>query len=340
MSGQSMCHSRQRRASRGFTLIELMVAMLLGLIVIGGVISVFIAGQQTYRANEALSDVESGSRTSFEMMARDLRDVGFTGCDNSSGRVANVINGNATLWYANWAMPLQGYDDASTDPVLSALTGAGAPVSGTSSVHVLGTTNTDVSVGSASGSPSSFNINAATTQLAAGDIIMLCDFDHATLMQIATYSGTSVGFTSATTPTPGNCSTGLGFPTLCTATGNAYTFVTNARINLLTASVWYIGTNPASGKSLYRLPVTYASAGAAASMPQEMVRNVQSMQIKYLQPTGTDFTNAAGVTSWAAVNAAQVTLTLQSTNPKASVNNAAPLVRQFTSTTTMRNRVL
>ncbi|RDJ00065.1 prepilin-type cleavage/methylation domain-containing protein [Dyella solisilvae] len=318
-----------------------MVAMLLGLIVIGGVMSVFLAGQQTYRANEALSDVESGSRTAFEMLTRDLRDVGFTGCDNTSGRVANVLNSSATLWYANWAVPLQGYDDASTDPALSSLTGFGAPVAGMSSVSVLGTALSDVTVGTASGSPTSFNINAASTQLAAGDIIMVCDFDHATLLQIATYSGTSVGFTSATTPAPGNCSTGLGYPTICTSTGNAYTFLPNARINLMTAVDWYIGKNPVGGYSLYRLPVTYSAAGVAVTTPQEMVRNVTSMKIFYLQSGGTVFSNATTVAgNWAAVNAAQVTFTLQSTNARASVNNAAPLVRQFTSTTTMRNRVL
>jgi len=342
MSGHFISHGQQRRRMRGFTMVELMVAMLLGLIVIGGVVSVFLAGQQTYRANEALGDVEDGSRTSFEMLTRDLRDVGYTGCDNSSGRIANVINSNTTLWYANWAVPLQGYDDATTDPVLSALTGTtGIPVANTSSVHVLGTTNTDVSVGAASGNPSGFNVNAVTTELAAGDIIMLCDFDHATLMQIATYSGTSVTYTAAATPTPGNCSTGLGYPTTCTATGNAYTFLTNARINLMTASIWYIGKNAVSTTSLYRLPVTYTSAGVSASTPQEMVRNVTNLQIKYLQSTGTSFNTATNVAgNWAGVTAAQVTLTLQSTNGRANVNNNAPLVRTFTSTTAMRNRVL
>lgn len=338
-----MTYGQQRgcaRRARGFTIIELMVAMLLGLIVIGGVISVFLAGQQTYRSNEALSDVEDGSRTAFEMLTRDLRDVGFTGCDNTSGRVANVLNNNTTLWYANWSVPLQGYDDASTDPVLSALPGPyGVPVAGTSSVRVLSTTLSDVSVGSASGSPTSFNLNAASTQLAAGDIIMVCDFDHATLLQIATYSGTSVGYTSATTPTPGNCSTGLGYPAICTSTGNAYTFLPNARINLMTAVEWYIGKNAVGGYSLYRLPVTYTAAGAAAATPQEMVRNVTNMKINYLQTSGAAFSNATTVAgNWPAVNAAQVTLTVQSTYARASVN-ATPLVRNFTSTTTMRNRV-
>ena len=50
MSAQFMPRGQSRRfvgSARGFTLIELMVAMLLGLIVIGGVMSVFLAGQQT-----------------------------------------------------------------------------------------------------------------------------------------------------------------------------------------------------------------------------------------------------------------------------------------------------
>src|SRR5579859_1413806 len=115
-------HSATRNTQRvhGFTLIEMMVAMLLGLIVIGGVISVFLAGQQTYRTNEALGDVENGSRTAFELLARDLRNAGNTGCDTSSGRVANVVN-QPDPWYADWGDALLGYDDATKDPALSSL---------------------------------------------------------------------------------------------------------------------------------------------------------------------------------------------------------------------------
>jgi type IV pilus assembly protein PilW len=339
--GEQPCRAiRSVYRTRGFTMIELMIAMLLGLIVISGVVSVFLAGQQTYRTNEALGDVQDGSRTAFEMLTRDLRYAAFTGCDNTNGRLANVINSNTAHWYANWAVPLQGFDDASTDSALSSISGDGVPVKGTSSVRILSTVNTDVSVGSASGSPTSFNINAASTQLAAGDIIMVCDFDHATLLQVASYSGTSVGFNATASPTPGNCSTGLGYPTICSSAGNAYTFLPNARVGLMTAVDWYIGTNSLKGQSLYRLPLTYTATGVSVSTPQEIVRNVTGMQINYLQSSGTSFTNAASVGSWAAVNAAQVTLTVQSTNTRASVNNAAPIVRTFTSTTAMRNRVL
>ncbi|WP_072761534.1 prepilin-type N-terminal cleavage/methylation domain-containing protein [Rhodanobacter sp. OK091] len=350
-----MIHRQQRyRAKRaaprphGFTLIELMVAMLLGLIVIAGVTSVFLAGQQSYRANEALGDVQDGSRIAFEMLARDLRGAGLTGCDTSSGRVANVLN-SSTLWYADWNNALHGYDDASTDPALTGLTGAGAPVAGTSSVHVISTASTGVTV-SWTPAPSSadFKISGTTTELNKGDLIMVCDFDHATILQITNYDNANVDVqhNSGSGVTPGNCVKDLGYPgptpsTTCNGGGgNPYSFPGNSRVAKLTAVDWYIGVNPVGGggRSLYRLNAVNSS-GTVTATPEEMVRNVTNMQISYLQPPGTAFGTATGVTNWATVNAAQVTLTVQSTNQRASVNNAAPITRVFTSTTTVRNRV-
>ncbi|RUL74047.1 prepilin-type N-terminal cleavage/methylation domain-containing protein [Dyella choica] len=329
------------RRRRGFTLVELMVAMLLGLIVIGGVTSVFLAGQQTYRTNDALGDVEDGSRTAFELLARDLRNAGLTGCDNTNGRIANVLS-NSTLWYTNWNDALYGYDDASTDPALNGLTGVGAPVAGNSSVHVLSTALTDVTVsftpGSGQGSSANIHITAGTSQLAANDLIMVCDFDHATILQITNYSGNQTVVHNMGTGSIGNCSKELGYPVLCTPNGNHYDFQSNARIAVLTANTWYIGTNPVGGQSLYRLNVGHGTGGVAAA-PQEMVRNVTVMKVQYLQPPNTAFKTAALMTNWAAVDAAQIQLTVKSANLRADVTNSTALSRSFTSTTTVRNRV-
>lgn len=341
-----VCNKRQhdamdfRRHMRGFTLIELMVAMLLGLIVVGGVISVFLAGQQTYRTNEALGEVEDNSRTAFELLARDLRGAGLTGCDNSNGRVANVINTSA--WYANWNNAVYGYDDASTDPALTGITGNGAPVAGQSSVQILSTASTDVTVVTTPGgnSAATFRINAGTTELSTGDLIMVCDFDHATLMQITSYQNSNTLDVEHNTGkgSPGNCSKGLGYPTICSTTGNFYAFGPNSRVAKLMAVDWYIGKNPVGGTSLYRVSVINNN-GTITPTPQEMVRNVSSMKIKYLQPPGTTFSSAASVTNWAAVNAAQVTLSLFSTNQRVGAANSTQVSRSFTSTTTVRNRV-
>jgi len=70
--------------SRGFSLVELMVAMALGLVIVGGVVSVLTANKRSYRANEGLAQVQEAARTAFELIARDVRQSGNTGCDNAA----------------------------------------------------------------------------------------------------------------------------------------------------------------------------------------------------------------------------------------------------------------
>ncbi len=325
----------------GFTLIELMIAMLLGLIVIGGVSSIFLANQQTYRSNEALSEVQDGARVAFEMLSRDIRVAGLAGCNTASGRVGNTVNNSSTNWFADWNNALHGYDDATTDPALSGLSGPGSPVAGTSSVHILSSGAIDATVGVNQGNdPARIFITQPSTDLASGDVIVVCDYDHSTIVQITNYNNNTVTVVHNTgTGSPGNCSKGMGYPTDCSSTnGNVYWFPPNSQIAKLTSYVWYIGNNPVGGKSLYRLSAVNIG-GTITPTPQEMVRNVTGMKILYLQPpSATKFDIAANMTNWATVNSAQVTLTLQSTFQLAGTNGQ-PLTRTFASTATVRNRV-
>ena len=45
------------RSMRGLSLIELMIAMLLGLLVVGGAIGIFVSNRRAYNATESLSRV-------------------------------------------------------------------------------------------------------------------------------------------------------------------------------------------------------------------------------------------------------------------------------------------
>jgi len=353
-----LSRSCSTRPSAGFTLIELMVAMVLGLIVIAGVTSVFLAGQQSFRTNNALADVEDGSRIAFELMARDIREAGLYGCDNSSNRFANLLNGGPSLWYADWGNAVHGYDDASTDAALTVIT-SGKPIAGQPSLHILSAGSITASV---SGAPSSaaanLKINQPTNQLQTGDIIIVCSLQgtdaHATMLQITNYNNSTITVVhnsnnSGTNPSPGNCSKGLGYPPDCSsAVGNGYVFPPNSPIAKLTASDWYIGTNAAGGASLYRLTLSTGASGVSQT-PQEIVRNVClptddpsciGMQITYLAG-GSSYVSAATVTAandWAAVDSVRVRLSLMSTFKRASVN-ATPIVRTYSATTTVRNRV-
>ncbi|MDY6948372.1 MAG: prepilin-type N-terminal cleavage/methylation domain-containing protein [Pseudomonadota bacterium] len=324
--------------TRGFTLIELMIAMLLGLVVIGGALGVMLANRQSYRTSEGLSQIQESARTAFELLAHDVRQAGVTGCNNN-GRVANVVvSTGATPWWQSW-FGIRGFDGSQADG--AAGFGTAVPnnrVNGTDSMQLQGIEGTGLSVvDQASGS---FTINLPTTAIARNDILMVCDFDHAAIFKVTGYSSAAVtvaNIQEPSTASPRNCSTGLGYPTDCTA-GNPYTFSRNSQLARLSAVAWYIGDNNRpldGGRSLYRFRMDAAAA-------EEIVTGVTDMQVRYREAGRSDFRDATAVGTWANVNAVMITLTLRSADQRITTDNnvnAGRLERQFTNIVTLRNRV-
>ncbi|MDE2271967.1 MAG: PilW family protein [Xanthomonadaceae bacterium] len=326
----------------------MMIAMVLGLIVIAGVTSVFLAGQKSFRTNNALADVQDSSRIAFELMARDIREAGSTGCNSANNRVTNVLanspgNASTPAWWADWSNAVHGYDSSSTDPALSGLN----QVAGTDSLELISTGDLNVTI--ANDDPGvNFKLNSSTDQLTGGDVIVACSPDHAAILQISNYnnSNVTVDYNTGNTNQPGNCSSNLGYPNnACTGNSPDYTFPPNSNIAKLTAADWYIGTNPEGGTSLYRVDLEN-SGGNMTTATQEMVRNVTGMTITYLNPSisglGNQFLTATQITAnngWAGVTAVNVALTIQSTFQRASVDASKPITRSYAFTTTLRNRV-
>ena len=341
MSPHRCCGAPGRgRASAGFTLVELMVALVLGLIVIAGVISVFLANQQVYRTNQAIGDVQDGSRIAFEMMAHDIRGAALTGCSNN-GLVANVLNNGptagGTAWWANTANAVHGYDTTQADPAIAFGTLQGLRLANTPSLELLGATDLGLSVLTNTTASAQMTINGTSTAIQAGDVMIVCDPDHAAIFQITAYDSVSALSYLTGTGTPGNCSKGLGYPSVCTAGGISYAFGPNSQLAKLTAVDWFIGTNPVGGRSLYRSDLENITK-VPTPTAQEMVRDVTGMSILYHQPPQTSFVTASAITNWAVVDAVQVTLTVASTDKRAGTDVKA-VTRIFSATTTVRNRV-
>ena len=332
--------ARGRRA-QGFTLVELMIAMVLGLVIIGGVISVFLANKQSYRTNEALSQVQDHGRTAFEFLARDIRMAGLAGCGNT-GRIANVLNNGpvagGTDWFANFGNAIIGYEGNQTDPAVATGTNEAERVAGTDSFQLVGIEGSGFSVESHNASSAQFKINEPSTDFASGDIVVVCDPDHAAVMQITNYNSSNVTVVHNTgTGSPGNCSKGLGFPTQCTTNGNPYEFGPNSQIAKLASTAWYIGNNPVGGNSLYRIEVVN-TGGVPTEVATEMVRNVNDMQVTYHSTGGATFEEADAVGNWAVVDAARVQLTMQSEMERAGTDQNV-LTRNLSTTVAIRNRV-
>ena len=68
------------RSARGFGLIELMVALALGLIVVLGVAQIFISAKNTYVSQNASASMQEDARFVLSKMLQEIRMVGMFGC--------------------------------------------------------------------------------------------------------------------------------------------------------------------------------------------------------------------------------------------------------------------
>ena len=96
--GQTGERASKRRAAdkydrslmRGLTLTELMISMVLGLVVVGGVMQVFLTTQETYQMREAVSRVQESGRLAVSIISQEARQAGYSGC--ASGEITNFLD--------------------------------------------------------------------------------------------------------------------------------------------------------------------------------------------------------------------------------------------------------
>lgn len=80
---------------RGVTLVELLVALALGLAVLVGLSAVYVAAKQSFRFQETSGRLQEDAMFALEIISRDLRMAGFAGC---RGIDAAMISGVLTYF--------------------------------------------------------------------------------------------------------------------------------------------------------------------------------------------------------------------------------------------------
>lgn len=309
---------RSRRA-HGFSLVELMVGLLLGLIVTGAAIAVFLSNQQTYRATEGLGRVQEGMRTAFELMAHDLRAAGGNGCNNSSTPTDGLTLNTGNWWAValsdnTWTTNAltgyeQGTDFGTGTPSIG--TSTGSRVSATDAVQMFSAGDVSVSVAADDGS-SMFTVNSSSHDFVANDMLLVCDANYAAVFNATSVSGTSVGHPSF-----------------------SHTYYDSAQVATLTrvnAVRWYVAYNSDSGTSLYRSRVY-----AGAEQTEEVAANVSDMQLTYLVTDATEYVKASAVTDWTTVTAVRIVLTVGS--PDKVGTDGKVLSRTLVAVVELRNRM-
>ncbi len=74
--------------SKGFSLVELLVAMVVGLVIISGAFSLHSTTRKTQAANEAQLDMTADARFAIEMISYDLRHAGMWGGTNKESFIS------------------------------------------------------------------------------------------------------------------------------------------------------------------------------------------------------------------------------------------------------------
>jgi type IV pilus assembly protein PilW len=329
---------RQPGASRGVTLIELMIALVLGLIVSGAALALFVTNRRTYVASESLGRVQENARTAFELMSRDVREAGGNPCD------ANVPVGNAlndTSWWSNWGAGVTGYNGATAFDGAPFGTSETSRVAGTDAIQLRSGIDTGISVVGAMPDPSA-NIDVQTTAgISDNDMVMICDFNQAAIFQVTQTPGGIKIQHNKGSGSPGNCTKDLEYPIDCGGKNHGQPFSSSSLIAKLRVSGWYVGCNARSdcaqpaGRSLYQINVLNDGTGSKPES-NEITEGVNKMTLKYLEVGGTDYVLAGAVTDWNKVVAVSIDLDMVGQDKVGTDNDV--LHRSLAHVVALRNR--
>lgn len=250
---------------KGLSLVELMVAMLVGLILTAGAIQIFISSRQTYRVQENLSRMQENARFAMEYLRRDIRMADYWGCvrdariglpGSTDSNIQNNLNISATFDFA-FDQGIRGTDGQGNAP--DAITLRGSRDEGVR-IH-----------------PPFMDIAAAALHtnsnngIEQGDILLVTNCSTGTIFQ-------------ATNANPGQSGTVVHNTGNIVAPGNSQkefnqTYGAEASIFKVTSTQYFVGDS-AGVPALFKQDMN--------DTPVEIVRGVEDMQITYGEDTDDD----------------------------------------------------
>ena len=87
----------------GLTLIEIMIALLLGVFVIAGVTGMFLSAKQSYRVQEALSRLQENGRFAMDFIGKSIRQADYRNCPDDRVNSLFAMSGVAAISGTNGA---------------------------------------------------------------------------------------------------------------------------------------------------------------------------------------------------------------------------------------------
>jgi type IV pilus assembly protein PilW len=283
------------RCQRGFSLVELMVAMALGLIILGAVGYLYLGSRQTFRTTDAIARIQENARYALQIVAHDVRMAGYVGCANLSAGGTNTIATPLAATPLTSANAINGWDAGAAAAAFGGISRPAGDV-----ISITGAFGSDVNLLVPVSGSASLKINGNPLKITAGDVLLVGDCRRADI-----FAATGVA-AAAGTVTIAHGSANNTTPIL------AGTYDTTAVVMKLEQYTYFIGTNPSGGRSLFRNSLSEGTV--------EVADNVWDMQILYAidangdgsADSATGYIPAGSVTNWSQVVSARISLLLVS----------------------------
>jgi type IV pilus assembly protein PilW len=299
----------------GFSMIELMVAMVIGLILMGGVMELYVSNKMAYKTSEAMSRLQENARYALYQLQKDVRMAGYADCapniinhlnpagDGYSDSLFNLdeavggwefdTTGPGDSYTISdlspYAIALSSWDDNDSADLPASLQNLVVPGTDIITLKSVGTADS-ISVATNNNiNSSSILTNGANGILDNTILLVTQDCYNADLFQKrnnASASSVSKGNGSSTNPGPGNIMP--GFPG-----GQKWSnqYGPGAKFLTFQSTVYYIGMDVAGIPSLYRASFNIGAIGT----PEKLVDGVENMQLLYGEDTDAPVDGVANI---------------------------------------------
>ncbi|WP_415897098.1 PilW family protein [Neptuniibacter sp. QD72_48] len=282
-----MMDTFNNRPQQGFSLVELLVSIVIGLLLVVGVLQAFVSSKETYTMQSGLAKLQENGRFAMSFLTRDLRQAGYSGCSRNTDIVNTLRDASGALpSYLDFSSSIGGQDNTS-GLVLDGRTA----LTGTDVVEVRFADTgggCDLEIGK-------HNVNSATLKCQVnhnfqqGDILAVTDCQTTAIFQQSNVNNngtiSTIVHNTGNGTDIGNCTNFLGSPVSCPS-GTKYAFNTGSvlRMNFYR---YFVANNDFGEPALYRQRIEN-NAGVTETTVRELVEGVENMQVLYGEDTDGD----------------------------------------------------
>jgi type IV pilus assembly protein PilW len=309
----------------GFSLVELMVAIVLALLLTGAVVAVFVGSRTAYQSTAGVGDMSDSGRFALNLIGESVRSAGNLACNSAMSATSQTLLAVNTL-QTNFGQGIAGFEANGTAPG-GAFTVPLAPVAGTANQW---TPNLDPLMTGAIPGP-------VLGKPVQGSDVLVVRSSVSRVAPVYTTADVAPGANSLfVTPAPvamaapqyaavADCTKSVIFQVTAVGVGAPSTVTLNANLPVgfsagaivapLSTTIYYIGVGSDGDSSLWRLEQVGNVLTFAA--PEELVPDVENMQVLYGIDSAGDQTAAAYVTAdqVGAVNVVSIQLALLVASP-------------------------